>query len=118
MNLNNWYCQVFLDTDDSPLPILESILGSKAAPFTIQHPLMEVDIERNEDFHPLERYSDFLFFRYYLDIEPTPNTGESDYIDLIGAILVHLWQNKIPAVAACDFEDRLPNQGHRQYFGD
>lgn len=58
----------------------------------------------------------FLYYRYKLEIEPAAGAPESDYVAGIGQLLTGLWQQNIPAVAACSFEDDLPQGGGTQWW--
>jgi hypothetical protein len=64
--------------------------------------------ERTEEF--ADSSSDFLFYPYYLDIEADTATVKT-MIATVGKLLEALWDAGIPAVAACDYEDDLPEAG-------
>ena len=53
----------------------------------------------------------FLYYRYFLDIDPVQDVDEADYVASVATLLTQLWQSEYKAVAACDFEDRLPRKG-------
>jgi hypothetical protein len=73
----------------------------------------EIDIVKNSDFNESEskKFPDgFLSFpfliEYYFD-------GEVETADISNAtvILERFWKNNISAIASCDFEDKLPENG-------
>jgi hypothetical protein len=74
----------------------------------------EIEIRRNSDSNPA-RASDFpdgfLFFRARLEFYFFPTISLNNRKDLVGKILEALWAEKIPAVAASDYEDELPAGG-------
>lgn len=64
-------------------------------------------LDKNEEYN--QQSNDFLHFKYRLDIDFLNETV--NYVSIVGAILLFLWSNQIPAVAACDYEDNLPENG-------
>jgi len=64
-----------------------------------------LDAERNDDYDEAaarEFPSGFLRFRYRIEI---------DSRDVVERLLPLLWERGVPAVAACDYEDELPEKG-------
>jgi hypothetical protein len=53
---------------------------------------------------------DFVNFRYYLEVE-NEKGGLADHIETVSKLLEGLWAQGIPAVAACDYEESLPESG-------
>ncbi len=53
----------------------------------------------------------FLYYRYLLEIEPTEEFGKENAVEFVGKILDYLWSQGFPAVASCDYEELLPNNG-------
>ena len=98
--MENLYCKLFVDCDRS-LDALEDLVAKQA------RRELDFDIQRNDEFDP-NRRSDFLFSRYYFDIEPAPRTEESDYVAAVASLVEDLRKSGCRAVAACDFEDALP----------
>lgn len=111
---NNLYCKVYLN---SGLEIEElyqhincKILGELKPIRTIKMSWGEIDVRRNEDFCPrklVDDPEDFVFWKYYLDIEPKEGADENDYIDQIAKLLVKLKAENFKVVASCDFEEYL-----------
>jgi hypothetical protein len=74
----------------------------------------EVDVERNPDFDTAKcdlPGDGFLYYRCFLEIEPKPGIEFRDYVVEVARLLECLWEGRVPAVAACDFEDKLPRGG-------
>ncbi len=70
----------------------------------------EMDLRKNNEFNPQRLIDDpenFVFWRYYIDIEPKKQIDQSDYIDQIAKLLKDLNSDNIKAVASCDFEKDL-----------
>jgi hypothetical protein len=55
----------------------------------------------------------WLYFRYTLEVDPAEGVAVGDYVASIAALLRSLWASCMEAVAACDFEDRLPTNERR-----
>lgn len=71
----------------------------------------EMFLEKNSDFDlkKSKNFPDgFLYFNSILEISIKE---ESDEIIIINGILNLLWSNNIPAIASCDFEDKLVHKG-------
>lgn len=103
------YCKVFVDADESPGAV-QGILGTIAS---ASRSAMSIDVRRNDDFDRDRRLTNdgFLFFRYYLDVDPASGVPRTSYIVAVAELLEALWRNGCRAVAACDFEDELPRRG-------
>ncbi|MFD0694972.1 1,4-dihydroxy-6-naphthoate synthase [Paenibacillus sp. GCM10027628] len=116
---DNLYCKLFIHTDmdkNSLVGLVCSIVtGTKEATRTIVTDFSEIDILKNEDFD-IEKTNNrdgFLFYRYYLDIEPRNHADkdEKKYMSSVAELLQCLWDLGFNAVCACDFEGELPNIG-------
>ena len=81
---------------------------------TIECPACTIDILNSDDFDCQRRkkFPDgFLFFRYFIEIYPRPRFDQTARIQTVSTILQHLWKHGYSAVAACDYEQMLPEQG-------
>ena len=87
---------------------------------SITTPLLSIDYSLciNEDFNEtkqIEFPDGFLFFPYYLEIEPAIiNLDEEEikrYFEQISTLSICLWSENISAITACDFEELLTNNG-------
>ena len=118
MSTNNG-CDIYFDTDTE----LENLSKSIAEYFSLPINLLEIQgedfgifINKNNDFDPEKRYENFLHFKYLMEITVGEGKPFRSFKDLISKILEFLWNRKIPAVAACDFEDALPRKGSKLFF--
>ena len=116
MDNDELFCKIYVDTDREEvwlLQVIASHLKGRIEGRTIESDLIAVDVSENEDFDPAKRESDddFVFFRYYLDVVSGKGAQRPGYVTAVSSILVLLWGLECRAVAACDFEDELPNRG-------
>ena len=115
------YCKMFFDFKEESADADK--LVARLANGVIKHSWglidtqnAELDVRRNDDYKtPKESRSNdpadaFLFWKYYIDIEPKEGTTRQAYITVVGKLLLDLWAQGINAVAACSFEDELPKQ--------
>ena len=111
------YCKIFIDNDDPDEAIAKKvslITSGDIDQWTVITDWSEIDIVQNDDFNEIKRREDpdgFLFYRYYIEMEPEENVLRQDYIMKVGRLLECLWKEGWEAVAACDFEDELPRKG-------
>ncbi len=114
--MEDLYCKIYVNTDMSEKMLLDFIARTINANIelrTVCGPFFEVDVIKNDDVDPLhanEQYDGFLYYPYYLDVEPLDNTKRKFYIASISNLLTALWNIRTKAVAACDFEDELPSR--------
>jgi len=111
---NNLYCKVYLNSELEIEELYQHInckVSGILEPIrTIKTDWGEIDLRRNSDFNPqrLENDSDdYVFWQYYLDIEPKKEVAQSNYIGQIAKLLEQLNSENIKAVASCDFEEDL-----------
>ena len=65
-----------------------------------------VEFDKNKILE--EEEDSFLYYPYFLDIEPlNSEINQNDYIKEIKTLLSNFWENKIDAIAACHFEEQL-----------
>lgn len=97
---------------------LQELLARSLALFTIEIECelepYEIEILRNLDFDRVRRYQypdGFLYFQYRIDVFLVEGRSVSlnEQTALVTYILQYLWLHHVPAVAACDFENQLPN---------
>ncbi|GGY07272.1 hypothetical protein [Streptomyces anandii] len=60
--------------------------------------------------------SDFVSWSSVLEFEPVPGSTAEAFVCAIGECLEALWKARLRAVAACDFEERLPHSGGMRLF--
>ncbi|MFG0216219.1 1,4-dihydroxy-6-naphthoate synthase [Brevibacillus porteri] len=120
-NLENLYCKLFIDTDidrESLVQLISKISSGVITKYMISTRASEIEVRKNSGFdseNRLDKIDGFLYFRYYCDIEPKNENDKMDYVTSIGVLLRGLWDLNIRAVAACDFEELLPNSGGYKY---
>lgn len=111
------YCKVYVDSRNEGGDLLAFIAGTVKGNIslrTVGNDLFEVAVFKNEDYdkNRTTEVGGFVFFPYYLEIEPVDESAVSseEYKSLIGDLLEALWGTGADAVAACDFEDELPKK--------
>lgn len=102
------YCKIFINCGEPIEGLYDAINiyldGEKCGIRTIRTDLLEIDLRANKEYIPNEK--DFLYWRYYADIEPCTHVKE-DYIDSIRSLLSFFNSKGIQVVAACSFENEL-----------
>lgn len=112
---NDLYCKVFVDTDmdyEKLFALLINFInGKKEAVNYIITEWCDISVQKNKEYN-VEQYlldsTDFLYWKYYLDIEPQ-NIEESQYIENIANLLNYLRRCCKNVIIACDFEDEVNN---------
>ncbi len=113
----NLFCQIYVQLsseEQSLLQMLSDKIGGEVSHGAIRSQYFELFVDKNVDFDPrkITEFPDgFLFFKWILNIEPDESKGVAEYMKSISRLLEILWQLKIPAIAACDFETSLPYHG-------
>lgn len=77
---------------------------------------LDISVFENDDYDADMSHTGkdrWLHFRYRLEIDPIEGASPTDYVAAIGALLNSLWSFRMDAVAACEFEDRLPRNVRR-----
>lgn len=104
----NLYCKLFINSEQSVENLFERIRlylrGVQSGKRTIQTDMLELDLIENSEYKPASQ--DFLFWRYYADIETRTDDIRS-YIDCVRGMIHYLDEQGIFTVAACDFENEL-----------
>lgn len=78
---------------------------------TTVHPY-QIYVTGNDDYKwNKDKQDDFLFWPVLVDIWTEEDVKPSDYISFTSSVLTLLWNNGLPAVVACDFEEELPWSG-------
>ena len=108
------YCKLFvdssLDIDELAGLLSKLVKGSVDSFHKIRTELLTLDcmVSHSRD-ELLSRVSEdgFIFYKFYLDIEPVIGVPRDEYISQIGSLIGLLRARDIKAVPACDFEDEL-----------
>lgn len=110
---NDLYCKIYLDTaleiEELYLLINELLSGELEPIRTIKTAWCEIDLRRNSEFdlkHLEKNLEDFIFWKYYLDVEPM-DTDEKEYIKGISDLIIKLKGKEVKAVPSCDFEEEI-----------
>ncbi|WP_241407942.1 hypothetical protein [Clostridium beijerinckii] len=67
---------------------------------------MEIDLGKNEDFNKrgmARKEDNYIYSRYYLDVEPNENIKQEEYIFRTAIFLENLWSIGYKAVTSCNF---------------
>lgn len=111
------FCKIFIDSAlpfDEMLTLITNYLEvERKGKRTVENDILVGDLFFNEDSLKNKQFSNekpFLFYTYFLEIESKDDINDR-YITLISTLLINLWVTNIPSVAACDFEDNLPESG-------
>jgi len=112
---------MFIDTDMEKSRMIDMVSNAvngsveyKTSYILINTDNIEFEFVENEDFEDSmrsDRENGFLCSRYYLDIEPKKDVDYDAYISILSELMITLRGLKYDVVAACDFEDLLPNNG-------
>lgn len=94
---------------------LAALLGlSKIDVSFVEGDFYELSIYNNDDFDT-KRQTDFpdgfLYFKFIIEVGFNSICQINDATPLISKILKCLWKLKMPAVASCDYENLLPENG-------
>jgi hypothetical protein len=104
-------CKVFVDADVSSTELIGMTAPLLFAPN--DEIALEVEVLNNEDYDSNRRrqFPDgFIYFRYTLDLYMSEATVKRQAA-VVRRLMESLWDSGYPAVAACAFEDRLPERG-------
>jgi len=113
---NDLNCKVYIDTSTERAELarqISALTGGAVERFTVTAACAEMDVQLNEEFDEKRRaeFPDgFLYFRYVVEMYTSPGE-EAQCRHLVAKIVGYFWSNTIPCVAACDYEDELPNRG-------
>jgi len=105
--MTNDYCKIYF-TSKEDLSIIDNNINTSYLDLKNQIFLNKnMDFDKNKES---EFPDGFLFFRYTLDFEPEKLEAQ-ECITIISSLLNWFWNNNIPAVASCDYENELVNKG-------
>lgn len=110
--------EIYVDTNterENLTYALGQLFGSSPDKYNnVETSIGELSVLKNDDFDEQIRKDEengFLYYRYLLEIEPTEEFGKENAVEFVGKILDYLWSQGCPAVASCDYEELLPNNG-------
>ncbi|NMM54792.1 MULTISPECIES: hypothetical protein [Paenibacillus] len=111
------FTKIFVDSDvdkEMLLDTVSTIVMGTISGSSILTKQAEIFIFNNGDFDKDKRNQGndgFLYYKYYLEIEPTEDVIDRNYVLEISNLLTKLWDADFKAIASCDFEDLLPRKG-------
>lgn len=112
------YCAIYVNapvTREELAALVLQIAGAEnVGRYLLRLLSAEVEVRPNEDANERLRGSQengFLYYPYLLEVDALPGQSIEQQMALVSAILELLWARQFNAVAACDFEDRLPRNG-------
>jgi hypothetical protein len=111
------FTKIFVDSDvdkEMLLDTVSTIVMGTISGSSILTKQAEIFIFNNGDFDKDKRNQGndgFLYYKYYLEIEPTEDVIDRNYVVEISNLLTKLWDADFKAIASCDFEDLLPRKG-------
>lgn len=114
---NELLCQVYIDSALSRtelLAIIANILSAEIDGYSLEGESFEADLLLNDRYNEdlkKQRPDGFLHYRYLVEFFQTFSERNESNKKAIAGLLKVLWNKNIPAVAACDFEDELPEKG-------
>lgn len=106
--IENLYCKIFVDTVEEYSDFFETVRkfvnGQKTAISGIVSEWCDMSVRKNKEY--ITDSSDFLYWKFIIDLEPQKNISETAYINNIRNFIYFLKQeNKV--ICACDFEELL-----------
>jgi len=113
----NWYVKVYVDCDKDLSQVIDQIARITSGSVrmrSVSSKQLEIYIVAIGDFNESCRSQPddgFLYYRFYLDIEPASAIARDQFVVSLGNLLEALWSFGWKAIAACDFEEELPRSG-------
>ncbi|AFZ24726.1 hypothetical protein Cylst_2517 [Cylindrospermum stagnale PCC 7417] len=110
-------CMIYADINENELAEkLRRLLSQKNYNASFFLDDNEILVIKNLSFDSIQRQQfpdGFLYFQQIIEIFPdeTKTVSLENQIALVSRILQYLWSEGVPAVAACDYENKLPNNG-------
>ncbi|AZK45324.1 1,4-dihydroxy-6-naphthoate synthase [Paenibacillus lentus] len=111
------YTKIFVDSGVNKEVLIDTvsnIVMGTISGSSILTKQAEIFIFNNGDFDEDTRNQgndSFLYYKYYLEIEPIEDVVYRNYVLEISNLLTKLWDADFKAIASCDFEDLLPRKG-------
>ena len=104
------FCKIFLDAPDRSLVMgkLSQVLEGEFRRRTMELADATLDVLANSDAGSAD---DFVAWPVVAEMEKNEAASWEQYVALVSRVITAMWDSGIPAVAACDFEERLPWNG-------
>ncbi|MGW5611876.1 hypothetical protein ACWEWI_38670 [Streptomyces sp. NPDC003753] len=107
-------CSIYVDSENRQgilRFVAQSIAGTIEKSDIVETPALKVYVAHNDYESDSADSSDVVAWPSVLECEQVPQTDEQTFVNAIGECLNGLWKAGFRAIAACDFEDRLPHTG-------
>lgn len=104
---------MFIDTqlfNNQLVSLLATLLKTTSHGAYVENNYLSITVNRNEDRSDILKNNTqdgFLFYQYYLDIEPTETTNFELYLQQLKFLVKELRSKGMRVIPACDFEDEL-----------
>ena len=113
------FCRIYISGKNierlSLLMSIGNVIGGNIAnDIYLEKPGYSIEVRLNESFdeEKMKVFPDgFLFFPFCIEIDILETVSELDAAMEMTKILKYLWGNNYPAIASCDFENMLPENG-------
>lgn len=109
----DYFCRVYVDSSlqfRDFVRLVATLATGTEFMNTVRSDILDISIDENDSRNqPRQGRRDrWLGFPYTLEIDPIIASDSASYFRAIGTLLTSFWAAGMDAVAACDFEDRLP----------
>lgn len=108
------YCKLFIDFNGSQDELVDKVIqivkGNRKRTRSVESSIAEIDVNNNEDYNEEISFVEddgFLYSKYYLDIEPIDDIGQSEYILGMKKFVNNLIELGYNVVVASEFEEEL-----------
>ena len=109
--MNNNFCKIYVSGICNHAR-LNQVINETCSFFTMANDFFYIDLNEEYTIENEIQFPDgFLYFKYIVDIDFKDNIEENKCVDVINFVLKKIWNDGIPAVASCDFEQSLINNG-------
>lgn len=113
------FCRVNVQTEMAHSDFVSFIaqrVGGGSRMNSIKSDKLDISVDDNDVFDAEKSRTGkdrWLFFRYTLEIDPVAGIAPETYVAAIGELLKSLWSAGMDAVAASEFEEKLPRNVRR-----
>jgi hypothetical protein len=116
------YCRIYVDGDvrveELSHLLADTLAGSvEGDEIAVGQTLLEA--HASEGYDPDRRHeplSGFLYFPYCVDLTALAGQDRVTHISITRRALEVLWARGLTAVASCDYEQALPNEGYNSRY--
>ena len=113
------YCKIYvtkknIGSNELSTSISLLIGGNQTNNIYVEKEGYSIEVDANDEYDAIKEkhFPDgFLFFPFTIEIDIYDNIKKETAAQEVGGILKFLWENGYTAIASCDFEDLLPENG-------